>query len=916
MSEPFYITTAISYPNGPPHIGHAYEAIAADAMARFQRQQGRDVRFQTGTDEHGLKMAQAARGEGVEPRAFADKMSRLFQEMCDTLNVSYDRFIRTSQPDHYRASQAIWKAMEERGDLYLDRYEGWYSVRDEAYYEEEELGLAEDGSKALAARHAGRMDGRGELVLPSVQIPAAAARPLCGQSRNSSDRRAGATRSSASSKAGLKDLSISRTSFDWGVPVPGSNNHVMYVWLDALTNYITGLGYPDDTDLWRRYWPANVHLIGKDVVRFHAVYWPAFLMSAGIALPRQVYGHGFLLSRGEKMSKSVGNVVDPMVLAEHFGVDALRYFLLREVTFGQDGSYSAEAIVSRANAELANSFGNLAQRVLTQIVRNCGGGLPEIHGHDDADNAAIRRRLRGCRRGHAGGIRGVSPFRALPRAGSRRCSPATPISTSRRPGLCARPTLSGWRRSSRRCTSASQFSPSVFARSFPRAPTVCSMRWALHLSCAILRHLEPLVFAARRERFPARAAATAVPAARTAGGRGGGRVRLIDSHCHLNYEGLVERQAEVLDNARDRGVFGFLNISTRQREWGDIIAVAEREPDVWASVGVHPHEADAHPDLGAAALVEAADHPRVIAIGECGLDYYYDKSDRAAQRERFEAHIDAARQTGLPLVVHTRDAEEDTAEILSAAVREGGVTGVLHCFTGSAELARKGLDLGFYVSLSGIVTFKNAQDLQATAKWLPADQMLVETDSPFLAPVPHRGQKCEPAFVADTASFVAQLRGEDPEELAEATTANFFKLFSKAAVKVRILGCGTSTGVPKIGNDWGQCDPHEPRNYRLQDARSWSKAPANECWSIAGPTCASSCSPRKSSRLEGVIVTHTHGDHCHGIDELRPVSQAIGGPVPLHARAGVLDELELRFAYAFEQSDFYRPIVEARELGR
>jgi TatD DNase family protein len=258
-------------------------------------------------------------------------------------------------------------------------------------------------------------------------------------------------------------------------------------------------------------------------------------------------------------------------------------------------------------------------------------------------------------------------------------------------------------------------------------------------------------------------------------------VRLIDSHCHLNYEGLVERQAEVLENARKAGVSGFLNISTRQREWDQIVAVAEHEPDVWASIGVHPHEADSHPDLGAAALVNAADHPRVIAIGECGLDYYYDKSDRAAQRERFQAHIEAARETGLPLVVHTRDAEDDTAEILKDAVREGGVTGVLHCFTGSAELARKGLDLGFYVSLSGIVTFKNAADLQATAKWLPADQMLVETDSPFLAPVPHRGQKCEPAFVADTARFVADLRGEDVEQLADATTANFFKLFTKAS---------------------------------------------------------------------------------------------------------------------------------------
>ena len=258
-------------------------------------------------------------------------------------------------------------------------------------------------------------------------------------------------------------------------------------------------------------------------------------------------------------------------------------------------------------------------------------------------------------------------------------------------------------------------------------------------------------------------------------------MRLIDSHCHLNYEGLVERQAEVLQNARERGVAGFLNISTRQREWGEIIELAEREPDVWASVGVHPHEADNHPDLGSAALATAAEHPRVIAIGECGLDYFYDKSDRKAQRDRFEAHIEASRQTGLPLVVHTREAEDDTAEMLSAAVREGGVCGVLHCFTGSAELARKGLDLGFYVSLSGIVTFKNAQDLQATTKWLPADQILVETDSPFLAPVPHRGRKCEPAFVADTASFVAELRGELAQDFAEVTTANFFKLFKKAA---------------------------------------------------------------------------------------------------------------------------------------
>ena len=375
MAEPFYITTAISYPNGPPHIGHAYEAIAADAIARFMRAQGRDVRFQTGTDEHGLKMAQAARADGAEPRQYAQKMSLLFKAMCDTLNVSYDRFIGTSEEGHYRASQAIWAAMAATGDLYLDSYAGWYSVRDEAFYEEGELTEGEGGAKLSPngapvewTEEASWFFKLSKYQQPLLDHYAANSEFIQPDSRRNEVLRF--------VEGGLKDLSISRTSFDWGVPVPGSDDHVMYVWLDALTNYITGLGYPDDTKLWREYWPASLHLIGKDVVRFHAVYWPAFLMSAGIALPKQVFGHGFLLSRGEKMSKSVGNVVDPMVLATRFGVDALRYFLLREVPFGQDGSYSAEAIVNRANAELANSFGNLAQRTLSMVFKNLDGIVP------------------------------------------------------------------------------------------------------------------------------------------------------------------------------------------------------------------------------------------------------------------------------------------------------------------------------------------------------------------------------------------------------------------------------------------------------------------------------------------------------------------------------------------------------------
>lgn len=376
MAEPFYITTAISYPNGPPHIGHAYEAIATDAIARFQRMAGRDVFFLTGTDEHGLKMAQAARDQGVEPAALAEDMSARFRAMDDRLNISYDRFIRTTEPAHHVASQAIWQAMVDRGDIYLDRYEGWYSVRDEAYYDEKELVTAESGE---------RLSPQGTLVEWTVEESwffrlSRYQEPLLAHYRDNPGFIRPETRRNEVLRfveGGLSDLSISRTSFDWGVRVPGSENHVMYVWVDALTNYLTGLGYPDNTESYKRFWPADIHIIGKDIIRFHAVYWPAFLMSANVPLPRQVFGHGFLLSKGEKMSKSVGNVVDPFALADAFGVDPLRYFLLREVTFGQDGSYSVEAIVNRVNADLANSFGNLAQRTLSFIAKNCEGILPQ-----------------------------------------------------------------------------------------------------------------------------------------------------------------------------------------------------------------------------------------------------------------------------------------------------------------------------------------------------------------------------------------------------------------------------------------------------------------------------------------------------------------------------------------------------------
>lgn len=394
MAEPYYITTAISYPNGKPHIGHAYEAIAADAMARFRRAQGRDVRLVTGTDEHGLKMVQTARAEGRDTLEYADEMSGYFRKMCDDLNISYDAFVRTTEPRHYEASVAIWKAMEEAGDLYLDRYEGWYSVRDEAFYDESEL-IDGDGGELLSPQGTPvewtteetwffRLSKYQDRLLALYRDNPDFIRP---ESRRNEVVRF--------VEGGLKDLSVSRTSFDWGVPVPGSPGHVMYVWVDALTTYMTGVGFPEREGEYARFWPADVHLIGKDIVRFHAVYWPAFLMSANLPLPKQVFGHGFLLARGEKMSKSLGNVVDPMDLAADFGVDQLRYFLLREISFGQDGSYSREAIVNRVNSELANSFGNLAQRSLSMVFKNLGAVLPAA-GKGEEDRALLEQVRQAC----------------------------------------------------------------------------------------------------------------------------------------------------------------------------------------------------------------------------------------------------------------------------------------------------------------------------------------------------------------------------------------------------------------------------------------------------------------------------------------------------------------------------------------
>jgi methionyl-tRNA synthetase len=385
----YYVTTAIAYPNGPPHIGYAYEVMATDAIARFMRLDGHDVFFLTGTDEHGIKMLQTATKERLTPSELVARNVPRFQAMAQRLNCSNDDFIRTTEPRHHLASAAIWQRMEAAGDIYLSKYSGWYSVRDEAYYDESETKLGEGGVRLgphgtpvewveedsyffrLSAYQQKLLDfyaAHPDFVLPKERFNEVL----------------------SFVRGGLQDLSISRTTFDWGIPVPGNPKHIMYVWVDALTNYITGVGFPDTEQAkFRRYWPADLHVIGKDIVRFHAVYWPAFLMSAGIELPRRIFSHGWILNRGEKMSKSVGNVVDPFALADAYGVDQLRYFFLREVPFGQDGNYSHEMIVARINADLANDLGNLAQRSLSMIARQLGGELPAPGALSEADRAML-----------------------------------------------------------------------------------------------------------------------------------------------------------------------------------------------------------------------------------------------------------------------------------------------------------------------------------------------------------------------------------------------------------------------------------------------------------------------------------------------------------------------------------------------
>ncbi|HUZ71624.1 MAG TPA: methionine--tRNA ligase [Stellaceae bacterium] len=382
--DPYYLTTPIYYVNDSPHIGHAYTTVATDALARFLRLDGRDVMFLTGTDEHGQKVDKAARAAGIAPQEFCDRVSQNFRAMAQLMNISNDDFIRTTEPRHIRASQALWDELQRRGEIYLGKFAGWYSVRDEAFFDESELvnGKAPTGAEVEWVEEENYF----------FRLSAWQDRLMAHYERHPEFIAPRARRNEVMSfvRGGLKDLSISRTSFSWGIDVPGDPKHVMYVWLDALTNYLTAVGYPDiESASFRRFWPADLHMVGKDIVRFHCVYWPAFLMAADLAPPRRVFAHGWWTVEGQKMSKSLGNFIPPQQLVEQYGVDSVRYFMLRELPFGGDGDFSHRAVVNRINGDLANDFGNLAQRVLAMINRNCAGKVPTPGALAPADEALL-----------------------------------------------------------------------------------------------------------------------------------------------------------------------------------------------------------------------------------------------------------------------------------------------------------------------------------------------------------------------------------------------------------------------------------------------------------------------------------------------------------------------------------------------
>ena len=735
----FYVTTPIYYVNAEPHLGHAYTSIAADVLARHHRQRGENVFFLTGTDEHGEPVALAAEQAGVTPRELGDRYAPRFRDLLSRLNVTNDFFIRTTDPQHEARVQEILQRVYDNGYVYPGTYEGWYCPRCADFKTESEIG---PGNTCLIHEIALVREREDNYFFklsafqePLERLYAARADFVMPRSRSNEAQ--------AFIAQGLRDVSLTRANLKWGVPVPWDEEQVFYVWFDALLNYVTALTYArDGQDLTAEFWPARFQLIGKDILKFHCVYWPALLLAAGYEPPHHLFVHGFLLMDDKKMSKSLGNVLDPFGVIDRFGADALRFYCFREVPFGQDGSISPAGFETRYETELANDYGNLASRTLAMIDRYRDGIVPVAE-----PDPALAPDLDGLAARVAELLDRAELTTALEevwlrvRRLNRFVEERAPWQLAKQPAAAAQldQTLYGLAEGLRVITVLLHpYMPAAAERLLAALG-----RPELDLSGGGVRSSP-----GRRRDHGARAA---VPQA------------VIDSHAHLDH--CEPADAELVAAADRAGVRRLLAIGMDGASCRAALAAAEAFPQVYAAVGRHPHEAVGFDDADLAELRALAAHERCVAVGETGLDYHRDLAPRPDQARAFDAQVELAREVDRALVIHTRAAADDTLAVLRE--RAGGLRVILHCFS-MPERLDECLAAGWWISFAGNVTYPTATELADAAARVPLDRLLVETDAPFLAPQPVRGRPNEPANVVHTARFVADRRGIAYEELEAA----------------------------------------------------------------------------------------------------------------------------------------------------
>ena len=762
MDKNFYITTPIYYPSARPHMGHAYSSIIADFFARFKRMDGFNVYFLTGTDEHGLKIQRAAEKNGIETSKFCDEISKTFKDLSKTLNLTNTDFIRTTEQRHKESVQHLWNELKKNDDIYLSKYSGWYSVSDEAFYSDEEIEEIDGKKQSISSKSAVEwMDEESYFFRLSKWE-----KPLLDFYKKNPDFISPESRKNeviSFVKSGLKDLSVSRKSFSWGIKVPNDNDHVIYVWLDALTNYISALNYPNkDDDLYKKYWPASIHLIGKDILRFHAIYWPAFLLAAKIEPPKKVYGHGWILSNDQKMSKSKGNILDPLEIINEYGLDPLRYYLIKEVSFGNDGNISQERLEDCINSDLANNYGNLCQRVTAFAIKNCQSKIPEKVEFEKEDLdilekfsknlALIRNKIDNQDINFYIDFIVNSLFEANKYFNDQ--EPWKKKDDITRLNTIVYTTLEIVRK-------ISFLLYPIIPESTLKALKIFNIN-ENEISLSTVANNDFLVKGNSINKIDILFNKI--------------EKKMIDSHCHLDHEPLLSDLENIIQRSKDAGIEKLLTISTSIESFSRVKELVHKDEIIYGTIGIHPHEANK--DIVNSEFIEKSlkDNNKIIGIGETGLDFFYNNSDKDKQINSFKIHIDAAIKTNVPLIIHSREAEEETFDILND-YKDQNLKILMHCFTGSKKFAKKLLDFNTFFSASGIITFKNAKELQDTFKFLPSDKILIETDSPFLAPVPNRGKKNEPSFINFTAAKLAEIRNIDKSELIKLTTNNFNKLF-------------------------------------------------------------------------------------------------------------------------------------------